>query len=65
MADGIKNKALYLVLQPPFSLDKRWDNADAQKPSGSFGELINYIPDRGVLITRDGVTTLTFVAQTS
>lgn len=58
-------REVIIALQPPFSLDKRWDNADAMKPSGSFGELINYIPDRGILITREGVTTLTYTAQTS
>lgn len=61
----MSNKEIYLILQPPFSLDKRWDNADPNKPSGSFGTLTNYIPDRGILITREGVTTLTYTAQTS
>lgn len=61
----MSKKEIYLILQPPFSLDKRWDNADAMKPTGSFAELTNYIPDRGILITREGVTTLTHTAQTS
>lgn len=55
----------YIILQPPFSLDKRWDNADANKPSGSFQTLTNYIPNHGILITRDGVTNITHTAQTS
>jgi len=61
----MSNREIMIVLNPPFSLNKRWDDADQRKSSGLFQELTNYIPDRGILIAREGVTKLTYTAQTT
>ena len=52
---------VYYPIQYPFSLDKNWDPRDESMPSGTFSELVNYIPKGQVLFTRKGITELSWI----
>lgn len=47
---------LYNKVNPPFTLDKRLDSSSKEAPSGYFHTLKNYIPDKDILRTREGIT---------
>lgn len=48
----------YYPVQYPFTLDLNWDPRDEGMPSGTFQQLVNYIPQGQVLVSRKGITEL-------
>ena len=56
-------KAIYKKVSQPYTLDKHLDNTSSDRQPGMFLELKNYIPEKDILIVREGVTIMSFTPE--